>query len=85
MIITMESAAMPPSSGSVSAVPQVPSVPGSDKTSCNYIFLSTKYMQGIVLVGVSSSQEPEFVVGSLARICRGVLPEAKYQGFLLTI
>lgn len=42
-------------------------------------------MQGVVLVGVASSQKPEFVVGSLARICRGVLPEMKYQGFLLNI
>lgn len=42
-------------------------------------------MSGVVLVGVSSSQNPEFVVGSLARICKGVLPEMKYQGLLLNI
>lgn len=32
-------------------------------------FLSPRYMQGVVLAGVSSSQKPECVVGSLARIC----------------
>lgn len=42
-------------------------------------------MQGVVLGGVSSSQKPDLVVGSLARICKGVLPERKYQGLLLNI
>jgi len=42
-------------------------------------------MQGIVLVGLPSSQKPDLVVGSLARICKGVLPEMKYQGLLLNI
>lgn len=40
-------------------------------------------MYGVLLVGVAGSQKPEFVVGSLARICKGVLPEMKYQGLLL--
>lgn len=38
-----------------------------------FFFLSTKYMWGVVLVGVSNSQKPEFMVRS--RICEEVLPE----------
>lgn len=41
------------------------------------LFLRPRPMQGNVLVGVSSSQKPEFMVGSLARICRRSLTRSE--------
>lgn len=88
MIVAMERDAFLSSSGSPTAERLSSAIPAPQLLACRdlekfvefnffLLFLSPRPMQGDVLAGVSSSQKPEFVVGSLARICRRSLTRSE--------